>query len=147
MDSGKVTGIAMIVLMVHDLKKSVAFYEQLGLRLIFHLKDQWAECALGGIKIGLCPTKTPFKDYRTGIVLRVDDLQEFYNKHKDTISFTSEPIEKIHGLMVSFKDPNSNILDLYQATPDRVHELVKKVKLEGCCGEKQGKKGNCCQNN
>ena len=127
----KVTGIAMIVLMVRKLKESVAFYERLGLRLVFHLKDQWAEFSIAGVKIGLCPTKHLRKDYRTGLVLRVDNVQMFYDEQKDVIPFLSEPIEKIHGIMVSFKDPNGNILDLYQSTPDRVQELVKKSKETG----------------
>jgi hypothetical protein len=90
---------------------------------------------LGEVKIGLSPTTQELPERRPGIVLYVEDLMAFYQQYKDTITFLSEPVEKVHGIMASIKDPGNNILDLYQPTPEKVEDLIKKTKEEGdCCG-------------
>jgi hypothetical protein len=131
----------MLILLQNDLPKAIEFYKNLGLPLKFQLKDQWAEMMLGDVKIGLSPISQELPDRRPGIVLSVDDLPAFYQKHKDTVTFMSEPVEKLHGIMVSIKDPGNNILDLYQPTPEKLQDLVKRVKGEGdCC---QGTLDDC----
>ncbi len=133
----KVKKIDMVILMQHDLAAAVEFYKNLGLHLKFHMQNKWAEFDLDGVKVGLCPTSDKI-DRRTGIVLQVENLREVYDALKDTVSFLNEPFEAVHGVMVSFKDPGGNILDLYQPTPEKVDELVKKTVEKGC-----GKKGGC----
>ena len=131
MSSGEIKKVGMLVLMQNDLNKGVEFYKKLGLTLKFQLKDKWAEFRLGDIKIGLCPTKAEPFNRHSGIVLEVDDLSKtFKNLHKKGIEFVREPVEATHGVMASIKDPSGNILDLYQPTPEKVAELVKKVKQE-----------------
>lgn len=151
--SAIVQKVNMLILMQPDIAKAIDFYQQLGLKLVFHIKDKWAEMQLGDIKIGLCPT-AEVPDYlcRTGIVLQIADMQAAYAGLKDTITFLSEPKEAIHGIMVSFQDPGNNVLDLYQPTPEKVVELVKKTaeqgegagcadaSRDGCC-----KKGGSCK--
>lgn len=135
-----ITKINMVILMEHDLDAAVAFYQQLGLRLIFRLKDKWAEFELGGVKIGLCPTSTAQSDFTTGLVLQVDDLYAVYEQLKSSMNFLNEPMAKAHGIMVSIKDPGNNIIDLYQPTPEILQELMKKnaqkENNKGCCGSK-----------
>lgn len=138
-----VSKVAMIILMQQDVAKAVVFYQNLGLKLLFHLRDKWAEFELGGVKIGLCPTSAPIIDRRVGAVLEVADVQAFYEHHKESGIFLGEPTQALHGSMVSFKDPGGNILDLYQPTPERVKELVKRVADQGCC--KGPQVGGCCR--
>lgn len=148
--SAIVQKVHMLILMQPDIAKAIAFYQQLGLTLVFQLRDSWAEMRLGDIKIGLCPTgEVPEYLYRTGIVLEVADLHAAHTALKDVVEFISEPKEATHGIMVSFKDPGNNVLDLYQPTPEKVAELVKKTVeqnatasdvQEGCCK----KSGSCC---
>jgi hypothetical protein len=128
-----VHAIGMIILRQPDIAKAVAFYQNIGLALKFHLKDAWAELSLGGVRIGLCPTPEAV-EYRTGIVLHVEDLFAFHAAHKEAIEFLGEPKEALHGIMVSFRDPGGNILDLYQPTPEKVAEFARQTAQK----EKQG---------
>ena len=128
--------INMVILMQPDLEVAVTFYKNLGLKLKFHMKSKWAEFELSGVKVGLCPIGS-VQERVTGIVLEVENLREVYDKLKDTVSFVNEPKEALHGVMVSFKDPGGNILDLYQPTPEKVQELVAKTAQEGCCGSNE----------
>ncbi len=152
MSSGPIEKVHMVILMQPDLGAAIEFYKQLGVKLIFHIKGKWAEMKLGEVKIGLCPTEHMMDGHRTGIVLQVAHVQAVYDEYKDTISFLTEPKEAVHGIMVSFKDPGGNILDLYQPTPDKVAELIKKTaEAEGAdnaCVDTDGQEvtsGNCGQ--
>lgn len=129
-----ITQVCMLVLKQRDLLKGIEFYQSIGLKLKFHLKDSWAEFEIGGIKIGLCPTSQELGDRVSGIVFQVFDLKQFYKDHKDTIFFKGEPVEKVHGIMATIKDPSGNLIDLYEPTPQKVQDLVKKVVEE----DKQG---------
>lgn len=131
MEKGKIEKVGMLVLMQHDLVKGAEFYQKLGFKLKFHLKDKWVEFILGDVKIGLCPTSTKPVDRHTGIILEVDYMSKAHdNLKKQKIPFVREPVEALHGIMASIKDPNGNILDLYQPTPEKVAQMVKKVKKE-----------------
>lgn len=124
----------MLVLKQHDLVKGIEFYQSIGLRLKFHLKDSWAEFEIGGVKVGLCPTSQEPADRVSGIVFQVSNLRQFYKDHKETVFFKSEPVEKVHGIMATIKDPSGNLIDLYEPTPQKVQDLVKRVVEE----DKQG---------
>lgn len=137
-----VKALNMVILMVTDLDAAVAFYQELGFKLVFRLKDTWAEFRLGSVKLGLCPTTQSQEGRRSGLVLEVEDLAAVYEAHKGAIQFLTEPKEAVHGKMVTFADPSGNILDLYQPTPDKVAQMVKEktqeqeecAKKTGCCG-------------
>ncbi len=129
----------MVILMQNDLSRAVAFYQEFGLPLKFHISHKWAEFDLQGVKLGLAETAQELPERRTGIVFGVDDLKAFYEAHKDAIPFIGQPVEAVHGFIISFKDPGNNILDLYQPTPEKVKAAVEKAaheakKKEGCCG-------------
>ncbi len=143
--------VNMFILMENDIAKAVAFYQDLGLKLNFHSTNRWAEFDIQGVKMGLAQTTQELPERRTGIVLEVDDIQKFYEEHKDSgIDFLSEPVEAVHGLILSFRDPGNNILDLYQPTPEKLKEAVRKAAEDaeqkgGCCRtEKEDDKG-CCK--
>ena len=125
--------VGMVIIMQHDLQAAVDFYKDvLNLPLKFHLKDKWAEFDLGCIKFGLCPIGEKQDNIRTGVVLEVqDNLQDLYASLKDKVNFISEPIVAVHGIMVGFKDPGGNVLDLYQATPEKVKDLAKDEAKKG----------------
>lgn len=136
--------VGMIILMQKDLAAAVEFYKNLGFHLKFHLKDKWAEFELGEVKLGLCPTDEEPGLIRTGIVLEVEDTKKMYDERKDSIHFFSEPNVAVHGIMVSFKDPSGNVLDLYQPTPEKVAALMKQTAEQkgddACCGAEE----SCC---
>ena len=119
--------VGMVILMQPDLAKAVEFYRDvLKLPLKFHLEGKWAEFDLGCVKFGLCPISEGQENIRTGIVLEVmQDLLAMYESLKDKVTFLNEPVVAVHGIMVGFKDVGGNILDLYQATPEKVKDLVK----------------------
>lgn len=144
--------VNMFILMENDIAKAVAFYQDLGLRLNFHSSNRWAEFDINGVKMGLAQTSQELPERRTGIVLEVDDVQKFYEEHKDSgIDFLSGPVEAVHGLILSFRDPGNNVLDLYQPTPEKLKEAIKKAaaqaeKQGGCCqSEKEEKNESCCK--
>ncbi|MDR3646960.1 MAG: VOC family protein [Candidatus Babeliales bacterium] len=127
--------IGMLILMQNDLEKAVEFYKKLGFVLKFHIKEKWAEFVIDQVKLGLCPTEHPAFERHTGIVLEVEDLaavEENLKKHE--IAFLAEPLEAVHGIMASIKDPSGNVIDIYQATPEKVQELAKKVAQETAKG-------------
>jgi hypothetical protein len=136
--------VGMLILRQPSIANAIDFYTKLGLKLKFHLKDSWAELVLGDLKIGLCPTSAP-QEYRTGIVLEVSDLHAFYKAHKGMITFLGEPKEAVHGIMVSFKDPGGNILDVYQPTPERVKELIKRSGNEDDSTPCKNDQASCCK--
>lgn len=142
--------VGMIIFMERDLAKAVEFYKDLGFKLKFHLKDKWAEFELENVKIGLCPTSEDLGLVRTGIVLEINDLKAFVEARKGSIEFFGEPHEAVHGIMISFKDPSGNVLDLYQPTPEKVKELMRKTAQEegndSCCkpGD-ESEEGECCE--
>jgi len=114
-------------------ENTVEFYKKLGLQPKFHIKEKWAEFDVGNLLVGICPASQELPDRRTGIVMEVEDLKKTYDESKDDLTFLSEPVEAIHGIMASVKDPAGNIFDLYQPTPDRVKDLAKKIKEEESC--------------
>lgn len=130
----------MIILLEHDLDAAVDFYKKLGLKLIFHIKESWAEFAIGSVKLGLCPTSQLPQDRLTGVVLEVDDVKKMYAELKEVITFKAEPLEKVHGIMVGIQDPGGNIIDLYQPTPHKVQKLVQDVVKQ----DRKQKQDICC---
>lgn len=135
--------VGMLILMAHNLSDVVEFYQKMGFKLAFHLKDRWAEFIVENIKIGICPTDHEPFDRSTGIVFEVQDLYKIYNDLKTKgIEFMSEPKEAAHGIMVGFKDPSGNISDIYQATPEKIEDILKQQKEathndnDGCCEAK-----------
>jgi predicted enzyme related to lactoylglutathione lyase len=138
--------LSMVILMQQDIEAAVVFYEALGCTLRFKLPGQWAELGLGEITLGLCPADQPSEPRRTGLVFSVTDIQTFYTAHKNTLPFLSEPIIKVHGGMVSVQDPYGNIIDLYQATPEKVKELLKnEAGNDACCKKNEDTGEACCK--
>lgn len=138
--------VGMLILLQPDLEKATAFYQSLGLPLKFHIKEKWAEFAIGDIKLCLCPISENLGDHHTGVVLEVPDLKAAHESLQAMgVEFINQPVEAVHGIMVSFKDPGGNIIDLYQPTPERLSEFVTKVanqENDGCCSSEQAT--SCC---
>jgi extradiol dioxygenase family protein len=123
----------MVILMVTDIEKAVAFYESLGAQKRCLFPKSWAELTLDGITIALCGTEQEIGSRRTGLVFAIDDLMAFYAQQKGTLTFLEEPVIKLHGIMTSLQDPSGNIIELYQATPEKVREFMEANKESGCC--------------
>ncbi|MCL4379939.1 VOC family protein [Candidatus Dependentiae bacterium] len=121
--------VGMIIFMEPNVDAAVDFYKKLGFPVAFHLAGKWAELQIGTVKLGLCPTDMELYERHTGVILEVDDVAAMYNDLKAAgVEFVREPFEAVHGIMASFKDPGLNIIDLYQPTPEKVHELATKIK-------------------
>jgi predicted enzyme related to lactoylglutathione lyase len=142
----RIQQFAMVIIPEPDVQEAVAFYQKLGLELKFQVEGKWAEFDLQGVKLGLCPSNNPPVEGHTGIVLAVDDVREMYTSMKDSITFCNEPVEAVHGIMVSVKDPGGNILDLYQPTPEKVKEYMEGAEQAGgCCkGESSEQDSDSC---
>lgn len=79
----------------------------------------------------MAPISQELPLHRTGIVLEVADLTATYEQFKkDGVEFVREPVEAMHGLMASFRDPGNSVLDLYQPTPEKVAEFMKQREQE-----------------
>lgn len=134
--------VAMVIVMQNDLQAAVEFYKKLGLTLVFHVNDRWAEFKINDLQIGLCPTDEKVALNRTGIVFEIADLAAFYEAQKEALSFLDKPTEAAHGIMASIQDPSGNILDLYQPTPEKIKELQEKMGMDSCCAPQAD---SCCQ--
>jgi predicted enzyme related to lactoylglutathione lyase len=142
----QVQKVGMIILMERDLDAAISFYLRLGLSLKFRMKEKWAEFDINGVKLGLCPTAQDMQGRRSGFVLEIADVRQAYEELKGEVTFLGEPVEALHGIMVSIQDPGGNVFDLYQPTPEKVYEYAKTVKQEdeGCCGKQSScKKSEC----
>lgn len=137
-----VKGVNMLILMQPDLEAAVSFYSELGLEKRFHLQDKWAEFDVAGISLGLCPIQVDeeIPDRRTGIVLEVDDLNALVTKMNAENRFLGDPVEAPHGVMISMRDPGGNIVDLYQPTPEKLREFMKK----NAQGQENACSASCC---
>jgi extradiol dioxygenase family protein len=134
----------MVILMVNDIEKAAAFYEALGAQKRCLFPKSWAELTLDDVTIALCNTDQTQGQRRTGLVFAVDDLIAFYAQQKGTLTFLEEPVIKLHGIMTSLQDPSGNIVELYQATPEKVREFMEAKQESGCCkGDVADDK--CCQ--
>ncbi|MBT4856107.1 hypothetical protein HOM50_05160 [bacterium] len=123
--------VGMIIIMEPDLEKAIEFFKNLGFPLKFHLEAKWAEFGIGDVKMGLCPTSSEIIEHHTGVILEVDDVNKTFEEFKAKgVEFVKEPFVAVHGIMCSFKDPGGNIFDLYQPTPEKVQEMVEKMKQE-----------------
>lgn len=123
--------VGMLILMESNIEDAVEFYKKVGLNVKFHIKGKWAELNIGSIKLGLCPTTQEPFDRHSGIVLEVSDIKEFQKiVENQGILFVNEPVEAVHGIMGSIKDPSGNVVDIYQPTPEKVKEFADTIVKE-----------------
>ncbi len=117
--------------MQNDLDKAMEFYKKLGIELTFNVPEKWAEFEVKGVKLGLAPTEQELPERHTGLVFETEDMDAFVQSlKKENIPFYKEPIEAMHGIMASIKDPGNNIIDIYQPTPEKVQEAMAKAAAE-----------------
>ncbi len=134
-----ISGVHMFILMQSDLEKALSFYEQIGAKKLLHIPQKWAEMEFFGIKLGLCPFEDTTPRH-TGMVIEVADLDSLYKDLKAKgIPFASEPVQALHGTLVTFEDPSGNRLDLYQPHLDQIE------KVHGGCCKKDVSEVSCCK--
>lgn len=138
-----ITKVGMLIIVEPNVEEAVEFYKKLGMTLQFHMKQKWAEFQIGDVKIGLCPAEVT-GDRHTGIVLEVDDLSATAEQlKKENIAFVKEPVEAVHGIMASIKDPGGNMIDLYQPTPEKLREFIQQQEAAKAASEGQGDCSGC----
>jgi len=130
MSISSIKKVGMLILIESDLDAAHLFYERLGLQKQFELEGRWIEFLVGDIKLGLCATQNPPIERHTGIVFEVDDLMTFYDHVKDSIEFIQSPVAAAHGIMATIKDPGGNLIDLYQPTPQKMKDILNKMKSD-----------------
>jgi len=117
----------LVIIMQHDFEKAIAFYQNIGLELLFQVPNKWAEFDMQGVKLGFAKSEQELPERRTGIVLEVSDVRDLYERlQKEGVEFIHAPIDEPHGIMASFKDPGNNIIDIYQPTPEKLRESLEK---------------------
>ena len=113
--------IAYFWVPITDMDRAVEFYHQLlGLKLLFKRED-WSEFDIDGQRLAL---------------RKVDTLPEYNDSSVPGISLLAQPIEQVittlkqkgvnfneelrvypYGKLASFRDPDGNILGLYEPPP------------------------------
>ena len=113
--------IAYFWVPVTDMDRAVEFYHQLlGLKLLFKRED-WSEFDIDGQRLAL---------------RKVDTLPEYEDSSVPGISFLAQPIEQViatlkqkrvhfteelkvypYGKLAGFRDPDGNVLGLYEPPP------------------------------
>lgn len=104
------------------MKRALAFYRDvLGIEVLDE-NEHWSTLSLGGPRLGLhLAAKQDFlsnMEKRAGatITLSVDSIDESYKSYKAKgVKFIGEISRNPWGSMVSFVDPDGNVLDLKQA--------------------------------
>ena len=114
--------IAFISYPVTNLDKSVKFYQKvLGKEPLFHRED-WAEFELGGQRLALQMTSVPSSPSPAGatVYFLARPIEGFVLRLKELDTALVGNIE-IHsyGKLARFKDPDGNILGLYEPADDR----------------------------
>jgi len=114
--------IAFISYPVTNLDKSVKFYQKvLGKEPLFQRED-WAEFELGGQKLALQKTSVPSSPSPAGatVYFLARPIEGFVLRLKELDTALVGNIE-IHsyGKLARFKDPDGNILGLYEPADDR----------------------------
>lgn len=138
--------VGMIIFMEPNVDAAVEFYKKFNFPVTFHLAGKWAELQIGDVKLGLCPTDMELYERHTGVILEVEDVEKACQELKEAgVELVREPFSAVHGIMASFKDPGLNIVDLYQPTPEKVHELAAKIKQdsENCGSQKECNNCDC----
>ena len=110
--------IAFISYPVKNLDRAVEFYQKvLGKKPLFHRED-WAEFELGGQKLALqkdtCPAGTGATVY---FLARPIEGFIFRLKELDTAMIGNIEVHS-YGKLARFKDPDGNILGLYEPPND-----------------------------
>lgn len=112
-----VKGTAAVWLPVDDIDRAADFYvEQLGLQERERGAD-WVSLDAGGLQLGLNGSESPRGEGGAVIAFQPDGgLEETVEKLRERgIEFAGEISEHPWGRIASFKDPDGNDLQLYEA--------------------------------
>jgi catechol 2,3-dioxygenase-like lactoylglutathione lyase family enzyme len=109
------TKIAFTSYPVSDLDRAVKFYQKvLGMKPLFHRED-WAEFDLGGQKLALQKVSSPISLVSSAVVyFLAQPIEGFVFRLKEMdISLLGSIEVHSYGKLARFKDPDGNILGLY----------------------------------
>lgn len=100
---------------------AVAFYRDvLGLDLTLRAGEDWAEFDAGGTTIALHGTRPGHAPPQGGatVVFEVDDLDLVVASLRGRgVEFSGEIAEAPTGRFATFRDPDGNLLQIFQRTP------------------------------
>lgn len=120
-----IEGLQDVYVNVADMQRALAFYQgTLGLRVV-ESSEHWSALDVGGVRLGLHWTggppvpEVPYDDHgpHTGavITLRVTDVEEVAAKLRDAgVRVLGAVSHAPWGSLVSFADPDGNVLKLMQ---------------------------------
>ena len=128
--------LAIAMLLQKDLHKSVAFYQEIGMKLLLYSKGQWAEFdAGGGVKLALCPAEEEAVGGHSGLLFQVENMEQLITRLKVAGIEVGEPTKIPLGKLITLIDPSGNKLDILEPSDE---------PEEGCCKEEQTEMQGCC---
>jgi predicted enzyme related to lactoylglutathione lyase len=101
--------------------RTVEFYRQvLGLKLLFQRED-WSEFDIDGQRLAFCKVDAPPENndsFRPGVSFLAQPIEQVIaDLSQKGVQFTEELEVYPYGKLASFRDPDGNILGLYEPPP------------------------------
>ena len=128
--------LAITMLLQKDLHKSVAFYQDIGMKLLIYSKGQWAEFdAGGGVKLALCPADEEAVGGHSGLLFQVEDMNQLLTRLNEAGIEAPELTRIPLGKLVTLIDPSGNKFDVFEPSNE---------PQKGCCKEDQDLTQRCC---
>lgn len=130
--------IAIPTLPARDLDKTIAFYDSIGLKLVFHIPDGYAIVRGGSLELHffLWPELDPAMNY-AGCYLRVSDVDAVYRRFSAAL-LPARGIPSLGGIerkffsMREFRlvDPNGNLLRVGEELKSEVQPRAPRAAIE-----------------
>lgn len=128
--------LAIAMLLQKDLHKSVAFYQDIGMKLLIYSKGQWAEFdAGGGVKLALCPAEEDAVGGHSGLLFETENMEKLLACLREAEIIAPEPMNIPLGKLITLIDPSGNKFDILEPSNE---------VQEGCCKEEQAASQGCC---
>ena len=110
-----IKGIANVVFKVSDINRSCNFFEKsLGLKIAYR-EENWAEVDLDQIHLGLHQTEPAGGARNPFLSLLVDDINGTVATLKERgVQFNGEIKDEPFGKLITVKDPDGNLFDLFE---------------------------------
>ena len=127
----------MLILMQPDIDKAIAFYLELGLKLVFRVPGKWAELSLSdGVRIGLCPKEAGAISIRTGDIsnqasLNQDSInQDNLESDQDALEHRTGAVFEVPDVQKLYADMQDKIVFLNTPT-SKPHGIIVSCKDPG----------------
>lgn len=128
--------LAIAMLLQKDLQQGVAFYQDIGMKLLLYSKGQWAEFDCGGTKVALCPAQEEAVGGHSGLLFEVEDMDFLLARLQEKGIEAPVPMVINLGKLITISDPSGNKIDILEPSDE--------VESEGCCKDESEASQGCC---